>query len=79
MRERIIKIISGIDEDADIKAMLASPHMRLADTIGFDSLDYIGLCLDLEKVFAVEISDDEHHELASLETIERMIARKTNG
>lgn len=76
MREKIISVIVGIDEDADIGAMLAAPHLRLSDTLWFDSLDHLSLCLDLENEFGIDIEDGEYHELASLATIEAMLRRK---
>ena len=69
MTDNEYTVIRMIAEHFQKKMVEVEPAMDLFDDLGADSLDSVELVLEIEKLFDVEVSDDEIDNVRKVQDI----------
>ena len=74
VRETILRILSSIAPNADIRAI--DPNVSFHDQFEIDSIDFLRLMMELEKELKVAIFDFDYPKLSTLRGCEHYLAGK---
>ncbi|OGQ99862.1 MAG: acyl carrier protein [Deltaproteobacteria bacterium RIFOXYD12_FULL_50_9] len=66
LKDVILEIIAGIDEDADASTL--EPDKPLRDQLDLDSMDFLDIVMELRKRYKLQIPEADYPQLATLES-----------
>jgi len=74
MLEKVNEIV--LEQVPDLEVRSLGPADRLGQDLGIDSLTFVDILVKVEKVFDIEITDDELAAVQSVRDILELIERK---
>lgn len=66
IKEVILEIIKGIDEDADTSTLASDKPLR--DQLDLDSMDFLDIVMELRKRYKLQIPEADYPQLATLDS-----------
>jgi acyl carrier protein len=71
LRERVLKVLTGIAPDIDPSQL--DPDVEFRDQTDFDSMDMLNFAAGLQREFGIAMSDVDLRDLASLARCQRYL------
>jgi acyl carrier protein len=72
--EKVNEIV--LEQVPDLEVRSLGPDHRLNQDLGIDSLTFVDILVKVERIFDIEITDDELASVQSVQDILDLIARK---
>ena len=66
IKDVILEIIKGIDEDADTSTLASDKPLR--DQLDLDSMDFLDIVMELRKRYKLQIPEADYPQLATLDS-----------
>lgn len=73
MKEKVIEIVA---DKAGIEVSEVKEGSLLQDDLGFDSLDFVELVMEIENSFKIKITDSEYEKVQTVSDIITLVQSK---
>lgn len=74
LKQSVLQVLAGIVPGANVQAL--KPNVSFHDQIELDSIDFLRLMMELEKVLQVSIPDNDYPQLSTLQGCVNYLARQ---